>query len=805
MTGRTYFHSSIVSISLFLLTACGGGSDSSGESVQTQTVVTPSTKTYSVTVIDGYLKFATVWLDVNGNGVKDDDEPSAISQDRGIANLEVPSNINPENHSVLAYAEAGRTFDESLNTTISQSYVLATPKGETVVTPITTLIYIQANESASIETAKSQVGLALNMVAENLYQDFIANKHTGLTNAAADLVRLSIMPTSEQELSEMLVAPSMVIELVKTYAKIAASGENGTRVIRDSKQQLAGDTDLDGIADTDDSDIDGDNVTNDQDAFPYLASEWQDLDGDGIGNNSDSDIDGDNVENSRDKFPLDGGESEDLDGDGIGDNSDSDIDGDGINNEQDNDPFEADFNTLKNPGNVIVDETLAGSIVRNEWQYFTVEAPAEVMLNIQLSNLSDDVDLYVGESEFPTKFDYLCRSNMSSSTDEHCSIRTESAATYKIGLLARANSNFSLSATTAEVVYKRALLLLHGLASGPDTWNGMINDDSFFNGLCHTLTFDEEPLSVLGTNNDGISCFNLEFGALDRGSQYSATGLDGKTCNSVLGCDGDYTTFEGLGFEVEAAITRITEYLGQDVEIFLFGHSRGGLAARSYLQHSDTRLKSLVKGFATTGTPHQGSPLGRFYQYMQDNCVPESLYRQDGSKCEDNWELVELLDGTREFFGYPVGEYLLDLQAPSIHFLSPESEAINRSNETLAELNELIIGQLAYEGTRFGLLAKDVVFLFDYDLYRYQIGIGDHPHPDTLRYVENGQSREFYVGDGIVPAFSQKLSLLLALEGIDINRARTQTAENILHTEETQQVSDIHWLFEGLFQALEWN
>ena len=39
----------------------------------------------------------------------------------------------------------------------------------------------------------------------------------------------------------------------------------------------------------------------------------------------------------------------------------------------------------------------------------------------------------------------------------------------------------------------------------------------------------------------------------------------------------------------------------------------------------------MIKGFATTGTPHQGSPLGRFYQYMHDNCIPKSVYRQDGS------------------------------------------------------------------------------------------------------------------------------------------------------------------------------
>ncbi|WP_033032895.1 hypothetical protein, partial [Pseudoalteromonas fuliginea] len=47
----------------------------------------------------------------------------------------------------------------------------------------------------------------------------------------------------------------------------------------------------------------------------------------------DSDIDGDNIANELDAFPLDKNEQSDLDKDGIGDNSDDDRDGDGINND----------------------------------------------------------------------------------------------------------------------------------------------------------------------------------------------------------------------------------------------------------------------------------------------------------------------------------------------------------------------------------------------------------------------------------------------------------------------------------------
>ncbi|AWB57096.1 pre-peptidase C-terminal domain-containing protein [Colwellia sp. Arc7-D] len=804
MTGRTYFYSIFVFFITSFLVACGGGSSTSDQNKQPEPTQ-PTNQTYKVTVIDGYLRAATVWLDLNGNGLKDADEPSAETANKGIAELTFSSDLTPTDYSLLAIAEAGKTFDESLNRMVDQGFVLASSKGESVITPLTTLIYIKEHELGNIDGAKAQIGIALDAVTENLFEDFIATKNTYLAEVAADLVRLSLMPETPEQLNNFGENPASIIDLIKVYSEIKNRGESGTYVMRDNQGELAGDTDFDGIADPDDSDIDGDSFLNDDDAFPYEPTEWLDLDNDGIGNNTDTDIDGDNIENEQDAFPFDVTEWEDLDNDGVGNNSDPDIDGDGILNDEDPSPYTAEFNTLLNPGTLTLTEVISGHIKINDWQYFTVNAPENVLLNIELTNLTGDADLYVAAEEFPTKFDYLCRSNESDSQSEKCVIRSEKEATYFIGVLSKQDTNFTLSASTSDIVYKKAMLLLHGLASSPDTWDSMVNDDSFFNGQCYTLTVDNDPLPALGGNSDGINCFNLEFGSLDRDTIYSASGLDNKSCGSALSCNGDYTTFEGLGIEVESAIARIVEHLGGDVEIFLFGHSRGGLAARAYLQNPNVNNKTLVKGFATTGTPHQGSPLGRFYKYMDDNCTPKSVYRQDGSKCEDNWEVIELLNGTRTYFGViDVDDYQMELQAPSIDFLSPESDNIKTLNENIALLHSLVIGQLAYEGTRFGLLGKNVKFLFDYDLYQYQSGVGDHPHPDTLRYIENGVTRESLIGDGIVPSYSQKLSLLLEKEGIAITKAGTQSTENILHTEETSQVSDINWLFEVLYQSLEW-
>ncbi len=140
-------------------------------------------------------------------------------------------------------------------------------------------------------------------------------------------------------------------------------------------------------------------------------------------------------------------------------------------NENDNNPNLPELNTINNPGVLNISQVIDGNITQGKWQYFTVTSPTDIMLDISLYNLSGDVDLYVRQNESPTKFEYQCRSNLSNTQTEKCSERVQQVTTYNIGLLAREDSTYSLSATTEAIVYKKAMLLLHGLASSPATWN----------------------------------------------------------------------------------------------------------------------------------------------------------------------------------------------------------------------------------------------------------------------------------------------------------------------------------------------
>lgn len=68
------------------LSACGGGGGASAPAVKPETPTGPGTgPTASVSgrVIDGYVRGATVWLDLNGNQKLDADEPSAVSTTDG--------------------------------------------------------------------------------------------------------------------------------------------------------------------------------------------------------------------------------------------------------------------------------------------------------------------------------------------------------------------------------------------------------------------------------------------------------------------------------------------------------------------------------------------------------------------------------------------------------------------------------------------------------------------------------------------------------------------------------------------------
>ncbi|MGI9946913.1 alpha/beta fold hydrolase [Vibrio hyugaensis] len=505
------------------------------------------------------------------------------------------------------------------------------------------------------------------------------------------------------------------------------------------------------------------------------------------------------VRNSKNQMEVD------TDQDGIADSDDLDIDGDGISNDEDSYPYEFDDHTASRPTTLLLSVPVSETITAGQWHYFKVETPEDILLNISLAGLSGDADLYVKQGSLPTKFDYDCRANSSYSLDEKCLQRLKTDQNHFIAVSAEEDTSYQILAKLDEIIVSKVTLLLHGLASSSETWQPLINDDSFYSGACQIIDLDSELVSLPDVNKRGEYCFSLDFGGYDRDTILSSKGLDGKTCVSALGCNGDYSSFELLGKEVEMTIGKIVDELGIDTEIVLIGHSRGGLAARAYLQNTASLNREHVKAMMTTGTPHQGSPLGRFYKYMDDNCTPKSSFRQDNSVCEDSWEVIEMLAGERKYFGFQFSDYVMDLMAPSIDFLSPGSEEVTIVNGGVLGLENIILSELTYSGTQFGVLALDATPRGNYDLYMYQQLLGgDHPHPSTLRYVENGATRASLVGDGIVPVDSQKLSQILAPYGRGVDFSLNNDKYNIVHIDQTKQVTDLFAMFQQVSESIGW-
>ncbi len=172
------------------ISACGGGGSSSSD---TNTVV----KSLDVQAIDGYLKDATVWLDVDGDYTQDVNEPSAQTDGTGKATLDVSSVANPTQYKVLVKAIAGKTVDVgdgtgSTSNPITTSYTMSAPAGIPVVTPLTTLVE-QKMTSGSMtrdDAAKAvaeQLGMSSDK-ASDLLKDFIQESNTAVQVYALNIV-----------------------------------------------------------------------------------------------------------------------------------------------------------------------------------------------------------------------------------------------------------------------------------------------------------------------------------------------------------------------------------------------------------------------------------------------------------------------------------------------------------------------------------------------------------------------------------------------------------------------------------------
>ncbi len=201
---------------------CGGGGG--GGDTSPPPAPPPATKAtvQNGKVIDGYVSGATVWLDINGNHVKDADEPSTVSKAAGAYQLE----LNEAQRACLPYATlyvdvpVGAVDEDS--GPVKEAYQMAVPPQFQPISvdqvlhisPLTTAIWDQVrtritatdpklnsceqlrqNQSLresminEIKTVMGDLVQRHNLSEARIFDDFIKSKDTQSYKVAQDIVK----------------------------------------------------------------------------------------------------------------------------------------------------------------------------------------------------------------------------------------------------------------------------------------------------------------------------------------------------------------------------------------------------------------------------------------------------------------------------------------------------------------------------------------------------------------------------------------------------------------------------------------
>lgn len=354
-------------------------------------------------------------------------------------------------------------------------------------------------------------------------------------------------------------------------------------------------------------------------------------------------------------------------------------------------------------------------------------------------------------------------------------------------------------------------LLLHGLNSDETTWNAAAK--SLFAKQCVTLTLATAPASLAPSR-----CYRLHF-------------------SDNAWPHGDGLGLDELGAEVGRAVASIQQAMRPSA-LVLVGHSRGGLAARAYLQQSGP-LPEHKLALLTIGTPHRGTPLGRVKAFMDQNQVgindvPKSVRIKSQGVIP-----TPITVNARDQLGF--------LFSPGMDFLGTEpgtytgAPCAGRSNQALCQLNagaeQLrgvvdVFGQMVSRGLALGGgmpigAGIELDLLGDLAIQRlfpmlipklnagYFVRLRDYVLADIVGGAHGGDfcsnaknanqggwawskrnpDSWACTGDGIVPLVSQTFSRLLPQE-----KFTTVNLRGVHHTKQTQRTRDIGQLLRAMLK-----
>ena len=357
---------------------------SDGTLLDTQALTVTITDAFEGRVVDAPIKGARVFIDLNGDGIQDDDEPSGVTDDNGFFNVtmfelpagssakvisrggtdiltgqelpdlalisDVPSDITkPANVTPLTTVLAAVDTAEGKAELLAAMGITGTP--EALLTSDGWAAAAEGDTGAmATQRINQQLGLLLQTAAAALEgSGSTADLSIKLAQSVAAEVKKAASSatgldlTSAEALQTVLTealsdaAPEVAIEAA-TLTAVATSVASVNTVVADPKLDPLSDvsaeivkaaqTNLqssvkDVVAGTVSVDVfNTDTGLTDLFTNVVLPADAIDTDEDGIADALDTDDDGDGVKDNVDAFPKDATETKDADNDGLGDNAD---------------------------------------------------------------------------------------------------------------------------------------------------------------------------------------------------------------------------------------------------------------------------------------------------------------------------------------------------------------------------------------------------------------------------------------------------------------------------------------------------
>ncbi|MEX8500394.1 MbnP family copper-binding protein [Leptothrix ochracea] len=158
------------------LTACGGG-----------TTTTPTTSV-SGSVVDGYLSGATVCVDVNKNGKCDAGEPTGTTDVNGAFTISGVTTADAAAAPLVAQVPSTAVDSDAPTTTVGSNFVLSTPAGKTVISPLTTLVHqtMLKDSTKTADTAAADLKATVSSLATttDVFADYVKGNDTNAHTAA---------------------------------------------------------------------------------------------------------------------------------------------------------------------------------------------------------------------------------------------------------------------------------------------------------------------------------------------------------------------------------------------------------------------------------------------------------------------------------------------------------------------------------------------------------------------------------------------------------------------------------------------